>query len=72
MRGATTANALSDYVISAIDERGQIVSGWQMRNVHLPARVAEAHSETAYMTSQAIDFMRRQGSQPWVLHFGAM
>ena len=67
-RGYDSERPWSDYVISAIDERGQVVSGWQMRNVHMPARVAEAHSETAYMTSQAIDFMRRQGSQPWVLH----
>ncbi len=58
----------SDYVISAINEAGQVVSGWQMRNVHLPSRVLEPHSETAYMTTQAIDFMRRQGEQPWVLH----
>ena len=64
-RGYDSERPWSDYVISAIDERGQVVSGWQMRNVpHPPARVAEAHSETAYATSQAIDFMRRQGSQP--------
>jgi len=30
--------------------------------------VAEPHSETAYMTDQALDFMKRRGSQPWVLH----
>jgi arylsulfatase A-like enzyme len=30
--------------------------------------VQEAHSETAYMTDQAINFMREQGSRPWVLH----
>jgi arylsulfatase A-like enzyme len=58
----------TDYVISAIDERGEVVSGWNMRNVHLPARVQERHSETAYMTDQAIGFMHRQGSRPWVLH----
>ena len=45
-----------------------MVSGWHMRNVHLPARVREAHSETAYTTDQAIAFMRGQGSRPWVLH----
>jgi arylsulfatase A-like enzyme len=58
----------SDYVISAVDEGGSVVSGWQMRNVHLPARVAEPHSETAYTTDRAIDFMRERGDQPWVLH----
>ena len=57
-----------DYVISAIDEQGQVVSGWNMRHAHLPARVSEAHSETPYMTGQAMQFMQRQGSKPWVLH----
>ena len=36
-------------------------SGWQMRNVHLPSRVAEEHSETAYMTDLALDWIRAQG-----------
>ena len=39
-----------------------------MRNVRLPARVKEEHSETAYMTDQAIRFIERQGEQPWFLH----
>jgi arylsulfatase A-like enzyme len=67
-QGYDSPQPWTDYVISAIDERGQVVSGWQMRNVHLPARVAERHSETAYTTDRAIDFMREQGGRPWVLH----
>lgn len=58
----------TDYVISGVDADGKVVSGWHMRNVHLPARVREEHSETAYMTDQAIAYLRRMGSQPWVLH----
>ncbi len=58
----------SEHVIAAIGPGGEVVSGWQMRHVHLPARVKEAHSETAYMTDQAIAFVRRQGDRPWVLH----
>jgi arylsulfatase A-like enzyme len=58
----------SDHVISALDEHGRVVSGWHMRNVHLPARVAEPHSETAYTTDRAIEFMRERGDRPWVLH----
>ncbi len=34
--------------MSATDANGKRVSGWKMRNVHLPARVREEHSETAY------------------------
>ena len=67
-QGYAGATPWSDHVISAIDAQGQVVSGWQMRNVHLPARVQERHSETAYMTDQAIGFMRQQGDRPWVLH----
>jgi arylsulfatase A-like enzyme len=58
----------SDHVISGVDGNGRVVSGWHMRNVHLPARVKEEHSETAYMTDQAIAYIERMGGQPWVLH----
>jgi arylsulfatase A-like enzyme len=58
----------SEHVIAAIDADGEVVSGWHMRHVHLPARVKEEHSETAYMTDQAIAFMRHVGARPWLLH----
>ena len=58
----------SDYVIAGLDAQGRVASGWHMRNVHLPARVREEHSETAYMTDRAIDFIERRGDEPWVLH----
>ncbi len=66
--GYDSADPWSDFVIGAIDENGQQVSGWNMRNVRLPARVAAEHSETAYTTGQAIDFIRARGDAPWVLH----
>ncbi|MFY9511384.1 MAG: sulfatase-like hydrolase/transferase [Rubrivivax sp.] len=58
----------TEHVIAGIGADGSVQSGWFMRNVHLPARVAEPHSETAYMTDQAMAFMQRMGSRPWVLH----
>ena len=58
----------SDWVISAEAPDGGIVSGWHMRHARLAARVAEEHSETAYMTDQAIRFVEGQGDQPWFLH----
>ena len=58
----------SDFVISADGPDGKPVSGWHMRNVHLPARVAEEHSETAYMTREAMRFIEAMGEQPWFLH----
>src|SRR5690606_4406670 len=66
--GYDSADPWSDYVISGVDAQGNVVSGWQMRNVHLPARVKAEHSETAYMTDQALGFMKQMGDTPWVLH----
>ena len=39
-----------------------------MRNAHLPARVHESHSETAWCTDQALQFIQKQGDSPWCLH----
>jgi arylsulfatase A-like enzyme len=61
-------NPWNDYVMSAEAQDGTLASGWKMRNVHLAARVSEEHSETAYTTDVAIDFIRRQLEQPWCLH----
>ena len=66
--GYDGADPWSDYVISGVDAHGKVVSGWHMRNVHLPARVRAEHSETAYMTDQALGFMQQMGETPWVLH----
>ena len=67
--GYVSDDPWSDYVISVEGPNGETLSGWQMRNCRLPARVKEKHSETAYMTDQAIRFIETQGEQPWCLHF---
>jgi arylsulfatase A-like enzyme len=67
-QGYDSNDPWTDFVIAGVDADGQVQSGWHMRHVHLPARVKEAHSETAFMTDQAIGFMEREGAQPWVLH----
>ena len=61
-------NPWHDWANSAAGEDGQLLSGWEMRWADRPARVAEEHSETAYLTGRAIDFIREQGEQPWLLH----
>ena len=65
--GYASDDPWSDYAI-AMEDHGRIVSGWHMRNVHLPARVRDEHSETAFMTDLALAWIRDQGAQPWVLH----
>lgn len=67
-KGYDSRDPWTDYVISVEGPDGVPRSGWKMRNVGLPARVREEHSETAYTTGQALDFMERQGDEPWVLH----
>jgi arylsulfatase A-like enzyme len=47
---------------------GTLHSGWFLKYSHLPARVPAEHSETAYTTTRAMDFMREADEQPWLLH----
>jgi len=66
--GYNSDDPWSDYVIAANGANGEKASGWQMRNARLPARVAEEHSETAYMTREAMRFIEEMGETPWFLH----
>ena len=61
-------NPWHSYANSGVDEDGNVVSGWFLRNAHLPARVDKAHSETAYMTNQAMAKISNLGETPWCLH----
>ncbi len=67
-QGYDSADPWTDFVIAADGPNGEVLSGWHMRHAHLPARVREEHSETAYMTDQALSFMRVEGDEPWALH----
>jgi arylsulfatase A-like enzyme len=67
-RGYGSNNPWHDFANSVEGPHGEVLSGWYMRHAHLPARVAEADSETAYMTNRAIDFLREAGDRPWCLH----
>ena len=42
--------------------------GWLLANSDLAARIPEEHSETAYMTRRAMDFMEDAGAGPWLCH----
>ena len=66
--GYDSADPWTDFVISARAPDGSAVSGWHMRNARYPSLVEEKHSETAYMTDQALGFMESVGEQPWVMH----
>lgn len=67
-QGFEGRNPWHDWANAAEGDNGEILSGWQMRNAHLPARIPEQHSETVYTTNRAIDFIGEQGEKPWFLH----
>lgn len=67
-KGYEGENPWQAYANSAEGENGEILSGWSMRNAGLPARIREEHSESAYMTDRAIEFVRENGEKPWLLH----
>ena len=66
--GYDADNPWHDYANAAAGEDGEILSGWLMRNATKPARVKEEHSETAYMTDRAMQFIDEVGDAPWCLH----
>ena len=67
-KGYEGENPWNDYANSAQGPNGEVLSGWYLENSNLPARVREEHSETAYMTDRAIQFIEQQGDEPWLCH----
>ena len=53
---------------SSVDPDGNLCSGWSLRSSRYPAAVDEIHSETAFTTRRAMDFIQECGDQPWCLH----
>ena len=67
-RGYEGENPWNDYANSADGPGGEVLSGWYLKNSNLPARIKEEHSETAYMTMRARDFIEEMGDAPWLCH----
>lgn len=61
-------NPWHDYANSGLDEKGELATGWLLRNSHRPARIPDELSETAWTVDRAMDFIREQGDKPWCLH----
>ncbi|MEP0154243.1 sulfatase-like hydrolase/transferase [Pseudophaeobacter sp.] len=68
--GFKSENPWGDFANSGLDENGERLSAWLLKNSRLPADVPEEHSETAYMTNRAIDFMTEATAdgRPWMCH----
>ncbi|MEP0520382.1 MAG: alkaline phosphatase family protein [Hyphomicrobiales bacterium] len=67
-KGYPGENPWNDYANSAEGENGEVLSGWHLRHSNLKARVKEEHSETAYMTMRAKEFITEMGDKPWLCH----
>lgn len=65
-------NPWENWANTVIDAQGKLHSGWFLKYSHLPARIPAEHSETAYTTNRAMDFLRdakrSNPEQPWLLH----
>ena len=68
--GFASDNPWEDFANSGLDSDGELLSAWLLKNSRLAANVPEEHSETAYMTNRAMDFMReaRTDGRPWMCH----
>jgi len=67
-QGYAGENPWNDYANSAEGPDGELLSGWYLKNSNLQARVQEKHSETAYMTMRAKEFILEMGDSPWLCH----
>ena len=55
--GSESENLWEDFANSGSDANGARLSAWMLKNSRLAANVPEEHSETAYMTNCAMEFM---------------
>ncbi len=62
-------NPWADNANAGVDDDGDMASGWLMKNARQPANIREHDSETPWLTSRAIDFIKDQpGDVPWLAH----
>lgn len=67
-RGYPGDNPGNAFANQGRDADGNIVDGWFMRNARTAAAIPAEHSETAFLTERAMEFVDDAGDQPWCLH----
>lgn len=66
-KGYESDNPWHDFANSGLDEDGNVLSGWFLKNSKEAANIHEPDSETPYLTGRGMDFM--QGHKgPWCCH----
>jgi len=67
-RGYEGDNPWHDYANSGIDDEGNVLSGWFLKNSDEPANIEENDSETPYLTRRGMEFIESQGDKRWCCH----
>ncbi len=70
-KGYNAENPWLHNANAALDDNGDIASGWFMHNADKAANIREEDSETPWLTGRAIDFiteMDKRGGGPWLCH----
>ncbi|MEC7257683.1 MAG: sulfatase-like hydrolase/transferase, partial [Pseudomonadota bacterium] len=60
-------NPWHDHANSGIDDSGNVLSGWFLKNAVQQANIAEQDSETPYLTRRGMEFIE-QAEGPWCCH----
>ncbi|MEM8730713.1 MAG: sulfatase-like hydrolase/transferase [Pseudomonadota bacterium] len=66
-KGYESDNPWHDFANSGLDDDGNVISGWFLKNASAPANIAEADSETPYLTTRGMAFIS-QAKAPWCCH----
>ncbi len=66
-KGYESDNPWHDFANSGLDDEGNILSGWFLKNADQAANIAEQDSETPYLTQRGMDFIA-QAKEPWCCH----
>ena len=66
-KGYGGENPWHDHANSGIDDAGNVLSGWFLKNSKEAANIAEEDSETPYLTRRGMEFIK-QAEGPWCCH----
>ncbi len=61
-------NPWEEWANTAVAPDGALLTGWVLENAPHAARVPKQHSETAWLTTRAIEFIEAQSDRPWLCH----
>ncbi len=73
-RGYSGENPWASHANAGLTDEEELASGWFMQNARLPANIHESDSETPWLTTQMINFLKLENEKdpnkrkPWLVH----